>query len=120
MYDNIGGKIKGLAKASFIIESIAGFFYGITLMTEDEDLIFLGILLWIFVPIIAYVMSWVLYGFGELIEKTCEIEYNTRVRTKKSDVQDKIDSERIRKIERLRSKGLITEEEYQQVMSKGR
>ena len=32
MYDNIGGKIKGLAKATFIVEAIAAVITGIALM----------------------------------------------------------------------------------------
>lgn len=118
MYDNIGGKLKGLAKIAFIIESIAGFFWGIALSVEDDDMIPLGIALVILVPVVAYAMSLVLYGFGELIDKTCDIERNTRGRARKSETQDKVDSERIRKIEKLRSQGLISEDEYQKVMSK--
>ena len=44
MYDNIGGKIKGLAKAVFIVEAIAAVITGIALMAIDEDLILFGIL----------------------------------------------------------------------------
>lgn len=78
-------------------------------MATDEDLIGYGLL----GPVIAWVSSWLLYGFGELIDKTCEIEYNTRGSMRKSEAQARVDEERISKIERLRSQGLITEEEYQ-------
>ena len=69
-------------------------------------------------PFVAWVFSWLLYGYGELIEKTCEIARNTQGGERKSEAQSKVDSERINKIERLRSQGLITEEEYQQAISK--
>lgn len=118
MYDNIGGKIKGLAKAVFIVEAIAAVITGIGLIASDEDLIPIGLLVLFGGPIVAWVSSWVLYGFGEIIDKLCDIERNTRGRKIKSKAQAKVDSERINKIENLRSQGLITEEEYQQAISK--
>lgn len=80
MYDNIGGKIKGLAKASFIVVAIAAVITGIVLMVADEDLILYGLLVLIVGPIIAWVSSWLLYGFGQLIENSDIIaeEYNRK------------------------------------------
>ena len=118
MYDNIGGKIKGLAKASFIVATIAEVITGIALMAADEDLILYGLLVMVVGPIVAWVSSWLLYGFGELINKASDIERNTRGGERKSEAQAKVDSERVNKIEKLRSQGLITEEEYQQAISK--
>lgn len=118
MYDNIGGKIKGLAKASFIVAAIAEVITGIALMAADEDLILYGLLVMVVGPIVAWVSSWLLYGFGELIDKASDIERNTRGGERKSEAQAKVDSERVNKIEKLRSQGLITEEEYQQAISK--
>ena len=119
MYDNIGGKIKGLAKASFIISTIAEVITGFVYCSIDEDLILYGLLFMFVAPIISWVSSWVLYGFGELIDTACEIEQNTRGGAKKQEAQPKVDPERISKIEMLRSQGLITEDEYQQAISKG-
>ena len=118
MFDNIGGKIKGLAKAVFIVEAIAAVIAGIALIASDEDLIPIGLLVLFIGPIVAWVSSWLLYGFGEIIDKTCDIERNTRGGERKSEAQSKVDYERISKIEKLRSQGLITEEEYQQAISK--
>jgi DNA-directed RNA polymerase subunit M/transcription elongation factor TFIIS len=80
MYDNIGGKIKGLAKASFIVAAIAEVITGIALMATDEDLILYGSLVLIVGPIIAWVSSWLLYGFGQLVENSDIIaaEYNRK------------------------------------------
>ena len=119
MYDNIGGKIKGLAKATFIVEAIAAVITGIALMATDGDLIGYGLLVMLLGPIVAWVSSWLLYAYGELVDKACDIERNTRGGERKSEAQTKIDEERISKIEKLRSQGLITEEEYQQAISKG-
>lgn len=118
MYDNISSKIKGLAKAAFIVEAIAAIIAGIALMASDEDMIPVGLLVMVVGPIVAWVSSWLLYGFGELIDKACDIARNTYSGERKSETQSKIDYERISKIEKLRSQNLITEEEYQQAISK--
>ena len=80
MYDNIGGKIKGFAKVSFIVAAIAEVITGIALMATDVDLILYGLLILIVGPIIAWVSSWLLYGFGQLIENSDIIaaEYNRK------------------------------------------
>ena len=79
MFDNIGGKIKGLAKTIFIIETIIFIIAGLVMLSDggDEAMI-TGIVTIIVGPLTAWVSSWLLYGFGELIEKTCEIAENTR------------------------------------------
>ena len=118
MYNNIGGKIKILALVMAIIQAAGSVIAGIALMADDDDLIPVGLLLWIVGPLFAWVSSWLLYGFGELIAKVTAIELNTRGGERKSEAQAKVDSERINKIEKLRSQGLITEEEYQQAISK--
>ena len=77
MYDNIGEKIKGLGKAAFIVEVIVAAIVGIALLASDEDLILTGLLVLLVGPIVAWVSSWLLYGFGELIDRVCEIAKNT-------------------------------------------
>ena len=118
MFENIGGKIKGLAKAAFIVVAIAAAIIGIALIASDEDLIVTGLLVIVLGSFIAWVSSWFLYGFGELIDNTCEIARNTRGGERKSEVQARVDYERVSELEKLRSQGLITEEEYQQAISK--
>ena len=118
LYGNIGGKIKTLAFVWAIIQAVGAFITGILLMADDEDLIPVGLLIALLGPVVAWVMTWLLYGFGELIEKTCEIARNTRGGVVKSEAQAKIDAERINKIETLRAQGLISEEEYRQAMSR--
>ena len=117
MYNNIGKKIKGLAKTSFIVVAILEVITGIVLIATSSYLLVYGLLAMIAGPIIAWISSWLLYGFGELIDKASDIERNTRGGERKSETQSKVDSERIDKIEKLRSQGLITEEEYQQAIS---
>ncbi len=76
MYDNIGGKIKILAKCIFVIDAIAMFVVGIVLLSEE--LIGAGLLTMFLGPVLAWVSSWLLYGFGELIDKASEIAYNAK------------------------------------------
>ena len=80
MYDNIGGKIKGLAKTSFIVATIAAVITGIALIATDEDLIGYGLLVMVVGPIVAWFSSWLLYGFGQLVENSDIIaaEYNRK------------------------------------------
>lgn len=78
MYDNIGKKIKGLAKAIFITEAIISIILGAALIIMDDDLMLYGIISIFVGPLVAWVSSWLLYGYGELIDKTCDIERNTR------------------------------------------
>ena len=93
MYDNIGEKIKGLARATFIVEAFASVITGIVLWVDTEEwwcalILFCG-------PIVAWVSSWLLYGFGEIIDKLCDIEQNTRGGQSKTKIKET--AERARK-----------------------
>ena len=68
MYNNIGGKIKLLAAISFAIMAIGSFVGGIAMMATDDDLILPGVFVLILGPVVSWVSTWVLFGFGELIE----------------------------------------------------
>ena len=85
MYNNIGTKIKGLAKGIFVVEAISFIIAGISLMAAGDDLILLGLLTMLCGPIVAWVSSWILYAFGELVDTNCENERNTR------NILDKLD-----------------------------
>ncbi len=77
-YDNVGGKIKGLAKVIFGLEAFSAVIAGILIIAYDDDLAAFGII-FIFIGILlSWISSLVLYGFGELIEKTVKNEENTR------------------------------------------
>ena len=77
LYVDIGSKIKGLAKWSFIVEAVAAIIAGFVMMVSDEDMILFGLLTMVLGSIVAWVASWLLYGFGELVDKTSEIAKNT-------------------------------------------
>ena len=86
MYANIGRKIKGLAIGTFIVEALGAIIAGIIILANDELEVGLPILL--AGPVVAWVSSWLLYGFGELIDKTCDIARNTSGRVMTSKVQN--------------------------------
>ncbi len=70
MYSNIGGKIKGLAIAAMVLGAIGFIISGLALIQTD---LLAGILIIISGILGSWLASLVLYGFGELIEKVCDI-----------------------------------------------
>ena len=78
MYDKIGGKIKVLTKAIAIIGIVASVIYGIVLLSSGQTVA--GIIYILIMPFLIWISSFVLYGFGELVEKVCNIEKNIRQR----------------------------------------
>ena len=80
MYDNIGGKIKGLATAQCLIGALISIFAGMALVLNREAL--LGLVVMILGSLCSWIFSFLIYGFGELIEKTAQIERNTRTAQK--------------------------------------
>ena len=77
LYENIGKKIKNWAKWIFVLETAAAIISGLGLFFAGEDPWLIGLLLIFVGPLIALVSTWLLYGFGELIEKTAANEQNT-------------------------------------------
>ena len=119
MYDNIGGKLKTLAEIQFWIVAIASAIVGIVMLVSE---MVLGLLFLLGVPVVAWVASWLLYGFGELVEKVCHIEGKLCNGTTGTTVGNKtviapIDS-RTKDIMELHRQGMITDGEYEQAMAK--
>lgn len=70
MFSNIGSKIKTLAQVITWIGIIGSVIWGLVLMTTDEELISAGLMIALLGSLISWVSSFVLYGFGQLIENT--------------------------------------------------
>ena len=68
-FNNIGKKIKTMAKISFYLLSVLFLFYGILLIIKTHNDI-LGLLWLILGPIISRISSFVLYGFGQLVDNS--------------------------------------------------
>ena len=75
LYENIGSKIKGLAKGIFLIESIGSVISGLVFLFEEEAL--LALLLIFIGPLVAWISSWILYAFGQLVENSDSIAIHT-------------------------------------------
>ena len=118
MYDNIGSKIKTLALIAAIVESVIAVIAGIALVFSESNMAILGIFLIFLVPFVAFASSWLIYGFGELIEKVSYIAQRLRDGEQKFENTPEDNDKRNLQIKKLQEQGLITEEEYQQAISK--
>lgn len=70
MFDNIGSKIKTVAKVVCWIGIIASIISGIVLIAQDEDTAFLGFMVMVLGSLSSWVGSFLTYGFGQLIENS--------------------------------------------------
>lgn len=116
LYADIGKKIKNLAIWSFIIEAIGSVIGGMILMIDWDFL--LGLLVFLCGPIVAFVMSWCLYAFGEITDKICEIERNTKF-TYNNEARQEYETNQIAMQEAL-AKAKSEAEEQRQEAAKAR
>ena len=65
-------KIKILAMVFAAILAIGSIALGIFLLEEADEVV--GCIVMFGGVLVAWVSSWLLYGFGELVDKTCDIE----------------------------------------------
>lgn len=77
MFDNIGGKIKGIAIIFFIFELVCVFFSGIAAMASGDEGFFIGIVIMVAGFFISYLSVILFYAFGELVENSAIIAENT-------------------------------------------
>ncbi len=117
MFVDIGKKIKGVARTTANVEIIISIIIGIlvfvcTVAFGDVEELWVGILLAIIIVIIGCAVAWssayLLYGFGELIDKTCDIEKNTRGNRKVLDNQPTVKQEQVESIAKPKSVKVVT------------
>lgn len=84
VFKNIGGKIKVLASVVAWLGIIGSVIGGISYMTIDEDFVFLGIIIAVVGSVGSWISSFVLYGFGELVENSAIIAQKQDVTISKS------------------------------------
>ena len=126
MYDKIGKKIKALTKVLSIILIVISVIFGIvSFCLSGENGIFLiyGFTFLIFMPIFIWIGSFTLYGFGELVDKVCDIESrlsgsNLSTPSENKGTLGKEESARKSELKKLRDQGLLSEEEYNEFLSK--
>lgn len=103
MFEDIGAKIKIVSKVLCWVGIIAAVIAAFVMFSLDEEVGGLLFLLFLIAgPLLSWINSLFVYGFGELIEKTTEIAESTKEQTKTS--QNKMDG--------LYKVGLVTQEEY--------
>ncbi len=78
MFENIGGKLKILAKIVTVLGIGASLFAGIYFTVTGRIELWQGVTVLIGGPFLFWIISAYTYGFGELVERTAEIAYNTR------------------------------------------
>ena len=118
MFENIGGKLKILAKLFMAVAVLGSIAAAVYLTVKDMVQLWAAIALVVGVPFVCWILSALLYGFGELIEKMTEIAYNTRssespVPQQTAAVQTNMRQKRDI-LEKWYVEGLITEDEYRQ------
>ena len=95
MYENIGKKIKTLATVMSVILIIGSVIGGIAVLVEcdgDGDGAVIGWLLMLLGPLFAWLSGFMLYGFGELVDKTCDIERILRTGAANVNTENNSDS----------------------------
>lgn len=106
MYSNIGNKIKTLAKIVCIIIAIVWIIVGFILIFDrySSPLVRLvGFLSIIIGPLLSWISSFLLYGYGELIEQNAEIEREIKrltKREKEKEIREKKEKEEEREKEK--------------------
>ena len=70
MFEDAGRKIKGMAEVMFVLLCVFGFLAGCVIMKEGVA----GLIIWIVTPIVAWVLSLLLYGFGEIVDAAIAAE----------------------------------------------
>ena len=86
MYSNIGNKIKVLAKISFLFNTVLSIF--LAFLFFAIEFIVVGTVTLILGPIIAWISSWLLYGFGEIVSLLNSINCKLDNTNKESEISE--------------------------------
>ncbi len=100
MFDNIGKKIKSLATVITWIGIILWCLIGFSLFRDGKTALY-GLLVMVGGGILSWLSSLLLYGFGELVDNSTVLAESAAKRKQKNE-----------KVEKLRERGLLTDEEY--------
>ena len=70
MFNNIGEKIKIFAEVLTLLGIVASVITGFVFIAISYDTMLMGLLICIFGPLVSWLSSLTLYGFGQLIENS--------------------------------------------------
>lgn len=84
MFDNIGQKIKKLAMITFIVVSSIFVLDGFISFMDDKRISHL--LICIIGPFVAWISSFVLYGFGELVDNSSKLYSDALKQNKNQEI----------------------------------
>ena len=90
MFDNVGGKLKTVAKVEMIIGIVASVILGFTFLTGGR--VFAGLLIVIAGVLSSWFGSLVIYGIGQAVENSETILYSTRTQTNSEMNKSKMSS----------------------------
>ena len=96
MFNNIGEKIKALAKVSCWVGILSYVLIGIVLIAISEDLAPLAIILIFAGSFLSWIGSFLLFGFGQLIENSdILVRQNQKYCEEKDKSHNKVDSNNV-------------------------
>lgn len=111
MFENIGGKIKGVSKLLCWIGIIASNTFGILMVGTGQELaVVVGLVIMILGSLMFWIGSFVFYGFGQLIENSDILA--ARMNNTCCDELVQETNNKINTLNEWKKKGLITEKEY--------
>lgn len=73
MFNDVGKTIKGLASVLTWLGIIASFIAFLILLSTDEDLIGVAVIVFIVGSLVSWLSSLTLYGFGELVDNSAKM-----------------------------------------------
>lgn len=130
-FNNIGKKIKSLSQwscwISIILVWVGAAVLFLFFLAEEfyPEYFLIPIIIAAVYPFLIWIGSWMTYAFGELVDKVSDIAAGNKPADNVVDdtpvvskAQSAKETKRIADIEKLRAKGLITEEEYREAVSK--
>ncbi len=97
MFEDVGKKLKGLAKVMFVISEVASAIGAIAMWSTEEVFIY-GLLILVIGSLSAIISAWFIYGFGEIIDSLCSIQGILYLTKKKYEEQSKVDAENLKLI----------------------
>ena len=130
MFNNIGGKIKGLAQFIAWVGIILSFISGIDVISSYSNFVG-GLLVIVIGSILSWIGSFVLYGFGQLIENSDDmaemigvmfeehrLNPNIKRSSNNSPSKKPVNNDTLNELQTYLDAGLITPEEFNDRASK--